>query len=158
MFACLTIRAIRSQDKGDFNRKVHCRNATHSFFSPRRNLVPGCKAGQLPPSPRVWGWHTAGYAAHSRTWWQHSCGAEQVCIATLLPTHLLVGFRASQGSPVPGDKLLLPYRHSNCCPALSAILMTGYTTIPACGLTVLFRKKTKNPQTLHIFSYTKSDK
>lgn len=160
MFACPSITASRSLDRRDYNRKVHHRNATHPFFTPRRSLVPGHMAGAAPALARVWGWHTAGlHAAHSRTRWQHSSTAEQVFMATLLPTHLLEGFRASQGSPAPGDKLLLPYRHSNCCPAPGATLMSGYTTIPACGLAVLFRKQTKNsPQTPHVFSYTKSDK
>lgn len=115
---------------------------TH-FSSPEEALCLDLWLGQLLPSPRVWGWHTAGHAAHSRTRWQHSSAAEQLCMATLLLTHLLAGFRTSQGSPAPGDKLLLPYRHSNCCPAPGAILISGYTTIPACGLAVLFRKQTK---------------
>lgn len=152
MFARPTITASRSLDSRD-NRRAHQRNATHPCFTPRRTLVPGHMAGAAPAIAQVWGWHTAGvHAAHSRTRWQHSTAAEQLCMATLLPTHLLAGFRACQGSPAPGDKLLLPYRHLNCCPAPGAILMSSYTTLPACGLSVLFRKQTKKLlQTRHIF-------
>lgn len=157
--ACLYVPPSQPTDPwiaGTIIEKSTIEMALTHFSLPEKALCLDIQLGQLLSLPRAWGWHTAGlHAIHSRTRWQHS-SAEQVCMATLLPTHLLAGFRASQGSPAPGHELLLPYRHSNGCPAPGAILMSGYTMVPACGLAVLFRKQRNSHNPPTFFSYTMS--
>lgn len=134
-----------------YERNVHHRNATPASFTCIKSHHLGVRLVQLLPSPR----HEVGTRCCSpqRAVGQGDNTALGGCTSSHAhSTHGLAVFPASESSAAPQQKLLLPYRPSNCCPAAGAVLRSGYTAIPACGLAVLLALENKNKKkTQHIF-------